>query len=158
MPAAEIGVAPDDPELRTEPVSEIASRISAYPSVRAALLKRQQDFAGQDGGAVLDGRDIGTVIAPEADVKLFVTASAEVRAKRRQKELEQRGMRVGYDEVLADIHARDARDSTRAMAPLKVADDAIIIDTSMLDVAQAIAEARRIVDEKLGRALKPLKG
>lgn len=155
---AEIGAAPDDPELRTEPVSEIASRISAYPSVRAALLKRQQDFASQDGGAVLDGRDIGTVIAPQADVKLFVTASAEVRAKRRQKELEQRGMRVGYDEVLADIHARDERDSTRAMAPLKVADDAILIDTSMLDVAQAIAEARRVIDDKLGRALKPLKG
>ena len=90
---ATLGFDPDDPELRSEPVSRIASRISAYPSVRAALLERQRDFAGQDGGAVLDGRDIGTVIAPEADVKLFVTASPEVRADRRFKELEARDAR-----------------------------------------------------------------
>src|SRR4051812_16682223 len=107
----QLGVDAADPELRSEPVSKIASMISAYPSVRAALLARQQDFAGQDGGAVLDGRDIGTVIAPDADVKLFVTASPQVRAERRLKELQGRGMAAHYEEVLADIRARDARDS-----------------------------------------------
>ena len=143
----DIGVGPDDPELRSEPVSKIASMISAYPSVRAALLQRQQDFAAQEGGAVLDGRDIGTVIAPEAEVKLFVTASPEVRAGRRLKELEARGMRAHYDEVLADIHGRDDRDSNRQVAPLKPAPDAIILDTSKLDVAEAIAEAVRLVEQ-----------
>ncbi len=146
-----LGFNPDDPELRSEPVSEIASRISAYPSVRTALLKRQQDFARQDGGAVLDGRDIGTVIAPEADVKLFVTASPEVRAKRRMKELEARGMNAGYEDVLGDIRARDQRDSTRDVAPLMPAKDAIILDTSELDVDEAIAEALRIAEQRLDR-------
>jgi cytidylate kinase len=144
-----LGLDPDDPELRSEPVSKIASMISSYPSVRAALLKRQQDFASQAGGAVLDGRDIGTVIAPEADVKLFVTASPEVRAKRRLKELEGRGMQAHFDEVLADIRARDERDSTRDVAPLKPAADAILLDTSDLDVDAAIAEAIRLVEERL---------
>ncbi|HEY6048783.1 MAG TPA: (d)CMP kinase [Sphingomicrobium sp.] len=142
----------DDPELRSEPVSKIASMISTYPSVRSALLKRQQDFARQEGGAVLDGRDIGTVIAPEADVKLFVTASPEVRAQRRLRELEARGMRARYEDVLADIHARDERDTHRAVAPLKPAADAIQLDTSELDVAQAIAEALRLVEERLPKA------
>ena len=146
-----LGFNPDDPELRSEPVSEIASRISAYPSVRTALLKRQQDFAHQDGGAVLDGRDIGTVIAPEADVKLFVTASPEVRAERRMKELEARGMNAGYEDVLGDIRARDQRDSTRDVAPLMPAKDAIILDTSELDVDGAIAEALRIAEQRLDR-------
>src|SRR5437667_3577208 len=109
----DLGLNPGDAELRSEPVSKIASMISAYPSVRAALLKRQQDFARQPGGAVLDGRDIGTVIAPEAEVKLFVTATAEVRAERRLRELQRRGMNVHYEDVLADIHSRDARDSGR---------------------------------------------
>ena len=145
-----LGFDPDDPELRSEPVSEIASRISVYPSVRMALLKRQQDFARQDGGAVLDGRDIGTVIAPEADVKLFVTASPEVRARRRMKELDARGMQAGYEDVLADIHSRDRRDSTRDVAPLVPATDAILLDTSKLDVAEAIAEALRIVRDRVG--------
>lgn len=142
----------DDPELRSEPVSKIASSVSAYPSVRAALLKRQQDFARQPGGAVLDGRDIGTVIAPQADVKLFVTASAEVRAERRMKELAGRGMNVHLAEVLADIHARDERDSTRAVAPLKQAADALLLDTSELTVEQAIAAAVRLVEERLADA------
>jgi cytidylate kinase len=146
----DLGVNPDDPELRREAVSEIASRISVYPSVRAALLKRQQDFARQEGGAVLDGRDIGTVIAPEADVKLFVTASPDVRAARRLQELERRGMRAGYDDVLADIHARDQRDSTREVAPLVPANDAILLDTSELDVGEAIAEALRLAQARLG--------
>ena len=142
---------PDDEELRSEPVSRIASSVSAYPSVRAALLKRQQEFAGQPGGAVLDGRDIGTVIAPQADVKLFVTASAEVRAQRRVRELLERGMPGHYEDVLADIRARDARDASRAIAPLKPAEDAVILDTSDLDRDAAIAEAIRLVEQRLGQ-------
>jgi cytidylate kinase len=130
-------------------VSKIASMISAYPTVRAALLERQQDFARQDGGAVLDGRDIGTVIAPDADVKLFVTASPEVRAQRRLKELQARGMSAHYEEVLADIRSRDARDSGRDVAPLKPALDALRLDTSELSLDQAIAEALRLAEERL---------
>jgi len=145
----ELGVDHDDPELRSEPVSRIASAISAYPGVRAALLKRQQDFAKQPGGAVLDGRDIGTVIAPQADVKLFVTASAEVRAKRRMGELLSRGMPSHYDDVLLDIRARDKRDTHREIAPLKPADDAILLDTSDLDVDAAVAEAIRLAEERV---------
>jgi cytidylate kinase len=142
---------PADEELRSEPVSRVASSVSAYPSVRAALLERQQDFAGQPGGAVLDGRDIGTVIAPDADVKLFVTASPEVRAQRRVRELLERGMPGHYEDVLADIRARDARDGSRAIAPLKPAPDAIILDTSELDREAAIAEAIRLVEQRLAK-------
>lgn len=138
-----------DPELRSEAVSKIASAISAYPAVRAALLDRQQAFARQPGGAVLDGRDIGTVIAPEAEVKLYITASPEVRARRRMKELEGRGMKAGYEDVLADIHSRDKRDSTRAAAPLRPAPDAILLDTSALDVGEAIAEAIHLTEQRL---------
>jgi cytidylate kinase len=147
-----LGADDDDPELRSEPVSRIASAISAYPSVRAALLERQQDFAARPGGAVLDGRDIGTVVAPGAQVKLFVTASPEVRARRRLKELDGRGMHAHFDEVLADIHARDERDSSRAVAPLCAADDAVELDTSELDVAGAVAAAIRIAEERLAKA------
>ena len=148
----DLGFDPADPGLRSEPVSKIASMISAYPSVRAALLKRQQDFAGQEGGAVLDGRDIGTVIAPNADVKLFVTASPEVRAERRLKELTQRGMNAHYADVLADIRARDERDSGREIAPLRPAADAAKLDTSELGPDAAIAEALRIAEEGLASA------
>jgi len=146
-----LSIDPADDELRSEPVSRIASSVSAYPSVRVALLKRQQDFAGQTGGAVLDGRDIGTVIAPEADVKLFVTASPEVRAQRRVRELLERGMPGHYEDVLADIRARDARDASRLVAPLKPAPDAIILDTSELDLAAAVAEAIRLVRDRLAK-------
>jgi cytidylate kinase len=147
----ELGVDPDDSELRSEPVSKIASRVSAYPAVREALLERQQDFARQAGGAVLDGRDIGTIIAPEADVKLFITASPEVRAERRLKELHGRGMDAPLADVLADIRARDERDTHRAVAPLKQAPDALFLDTSELDVDAAIAEALRLVKNRLER-------
>jgi cytidylate kinase len=147
-----LNIDPEDEELRSEPVSRIASSVSAYPSVRAALLDRQRQFAEQPGGAVLDGRDIGTVIAPAADVKLFVTASAEVRAQRRVRELLERGMPAHYEDVLADIRARDARDGSRAVAPLKPAADAIILDTSDLDREAAIAEAVRLVEEGLAHA------
>jgi CMP/dCMP kinase len=145
----DLGFDPDDPELRSEPVSRFASAISAYPSVRAALLERQQDFAQQPGGAVLDGRDIGTVIAPDADVKLFVTASPEVRAQRRVLELLERGMPAHFEDVLADIRARDERDANREFAPLKKAADALLLDTSQLDREQSIAEAIRMVTERL---------
>src|SRR5687768_3608059 len=138
-----------DPELKSEAVGGIASRISAYPLVRQALLERQRDFAGQEGGAVLDGRDIGTVIAPDADAKLFVTASPEVRAQRRVRELLERGMPGHYDDVLLDIRARDERDTTRDIAPLKQAPDADLLDTSDLNVEQAVAEAIRLVDARV---------
>jgi cytidylate kinase len=145
----DLGFDPEDPELRSEPVSRIASMISAYPSVRSALLERQTDFARQPGGAVLDGRDIGTVVAPEADVKLFVTASAEVRAERRLAELQARGMNAHLTDVLADIRSRDDRDSNRAVAPLAPASDAAILDTSNLDVAAAVAEAIALVEQRI---------
>jgi CMP/dCMP kinase len=151
--ACDIGsIDPDDEELRSEPVSKIASRISAYASVRAALLERQREFAEQPGGAVLDGRDIGTVIAPDATVKLFVTARPEVRAQRRVRELLERGMPAHYDDVLIDIRARDERDCGRLAAPLRQADDAILLDTSDLTVDDATAEALRLVEEQLAEA------
>ncbi len=146
-----LGADADDPELRSEPVSRIASSISAYPAVRKALLERQQAFAAQAGGAVLDGRDIGTVIAPGADVKLFVIAAAEVRAERRLRELEGRGMHTHLEEVLNDIRARDERDSGREIAPLCRAEDAVELDTSALDTDAAIAAAIRIATERLTR-------
>ena len=145
----DIGVSPADPELRSEPVSKIASRISAYPAVRAALLERQCEFAAQPGGAVLDGRDIGTVIAPDADAKLFVTASAEVRAQRRVRELLTRGMPAHYEDVLLDLRSRDERDAGREAAPLAEAADAERLDTSEMTVEQAIAEAVRLVEARL---------
>ena len=148
----ELGIDPDDPELRSETVSQIASAISVYPAVRAALLERQQEFAGQPGGAVLDGRDIGTVIAPQADVKLFVTASPEVRAKRRLQELEARGMTAGYEDVLLDIRARDERDSTRDVAPLREASDALELDTSNLGKDEAVDAAIKLVEKRLASA------
>ncbi|WP_310468013.1 (d)CMP kinase, partial [Sphingomonas sp.] len=141
-----------DEELRSEAVSSIASRVSAYPAVRAALLERQREFAAQPGGAVLDGRDIGTVVAPNAHAKLYVTASPEVRARRRVRELLERGMPAHYDDVLIDIRARDARDSTRDHAPLAEAPDAAHLDTSDLDKDAAIAAAIALVEEKLGLA------
>jgi cytidylate kinase len=147
----ELNLDASDPELRSEPVSKIASSISAYPAVRAALLKRQQSFAQQDGGAVLDGRDIGTVIAPDADVKLYVTASPEVRAQRRLKELHERGMDAPFEDVLADIRARDERDSTRPVAPLQQARDAVLLDTTDLDVTEAIAAALSLVEERIAQ-------
>lgn len=142
-------ISPDEEELRSETIGKLASRISAYPAVRAALLDRQRVFAAQPGGAVLDGRDIGTVIAPDADVKLYVTASPDVRATRRLAEITARGMRAHFDEVLADIRSRDERDSARASAPLTHATDALEIDTSDLDVDTAIAAALRLVARKL---------
>jgi CMP/dCMP kinase len=140
-----------DPELKSEAAGGLASRISAYPLVRAALIKRQRDFALQPAGAVLDGRDIGTVIAPDADVKLFVTARPEVRAKRRCEELERMGLTAHFEDVLLDIRARDERDSTRAMAPLALAGDAVLLDNSDMDAAAAIAQALAAVERRLAK-------
>jgi cytidylate kinase len=145
-------VDPSDEELRSEIVGSIASRISAYPAVRAALLERQRAFAGQEGGAVLDGRDIGTVIAPDAIVKLYVTAAPEERARRRLAELAARGANAHYEEVLADIRARDERDCHRTDAPLTMAADAILLDTTALDREAAITEALRLVAQSLSVA------
>jgi cytidylate kinase len=145
----DLGFDHDDEELRSEPVSRIASRISSYPSVREALLERQKDFAGPAGGAVLDGRDIGTVIAPDANAKLFVTASAEVRAQRRVRELLTRGMPGHYDDVLLDIQSRDERDANRDIAPLRQAEDADLLDTSDLDIDQSIARAIQLVEARV---------
>jgi len=137
-----------DPGLKSEAAGRAASIVSAHPSVRAALLERQRDFARQPGGAVLDGRDIGTVIAPEAEAKLFVTAAPEVRARRRFEELKRMGLSVTYEHVLGDIRARDERDSGRGIAPLKQADDASLLDTSALDVAAAVATAIGLVEQR----------
>jgi cytidylate kinase len=142
-------VPPNDPELRSEIVGEVASRISGFSAVRAALLGRQGDFAGQESGAVLDGRDTGTVIAPHANAKLFVTASVEIRARRRFDELVACGKSVHFEEVLIDIRARDERDSTRADAPLVMAEDAMLLDTGKLSVDGSIAAAIALVDARL---------
>ena len=137
-----------EPELRDDAVGQLASIVSAHPGVRAALLDRQRRFAAQAGGAVLDGRDIGTVIAPGADAKLFVTASPEVRARRRHAELSGRGDPTGHATVLADILARDERDRSRTAAPLVRADDAALLDTSDLTIEQSVARAIAIVEER----------
>lgn len=140
-----------DPELKSEAAGGVASRISAYPLVRAALIQRQRDFAQQEGGAVLDGRDIGTVIAPEAEAKLFVTARPEVRAQRRHKELEKMGLSGHFEEVLADIAARDERDRTRPMAPLQMAEDADLLDNSDMSIDAAVQRALALVEARLER-------
>jgi len=137
-----------DPELKSETVGGIASRISAYKLVRDALLERQRRFAAGDGGAVLDGRDIGTVIAPDAQAKLFVTARPEVRARRRFEELRAGGMDVHFTDVLADIRARDERDTGRAAAPLVQAADADLLDTSEMSPDEAIAAAIAAVEAR----------
>ncbi|MDG1431777.1 MAG: (d)CMP kinase [Paracoccaceae bacterium] len=129
------------PNLRTADVAQAASKVAVLPDVRSALVDFQQAFARRDAGAVLDGRDIGTVICPDAEAKLFVTASAEIRAERRFNELCANGQTTDYKTVLADVKERDRRDSERATAPLKPADDAIIIDTSELDIEAAIKAA-----------------
>ena len=138
-----------DPALRYETTGGLASRVSVHPAVRAALFQRQVDFANQPGGAVLDGRDIGTVIAPHADAKLFVTASPEERARRRHAEMRGRGVDVTYDAVLADVHARDARDTGRADAPLLRAADALLLDNTRMDKDAALAAAIAFVEERL---------
>ena len=146
--AAESLILPDrdDPALRSELVSAAASVVAAFPQVRAHVLEYQRKFAATPPGAVLDGRDIGTVVCPDAKVKLFVTANAEVRARRRLLERQAQGEQVDHDELLADIRARDARDMNRAIAPLKPAPDACLLDTSDLDIETAFQAALRLIE------------
>lgn len=137
-----------DPELRSETSGGLASRVSVHPAVRAALYQRQRAFATQPGGAVLDGRDIGTMIAPDAEVKLFVTASVAARAQRRFLEMQDQGRTVSLDEIAADLAQRDERDRTRKEAPLRPAEDAVLLDTSDLPRDKAIASAIAMVNAK----------
>jgi CMP/dCMP kinase len=136
----------DEPALKSQAVGEAASLVSAIPEVRKAVLAFQRNFGRTPPGAVLDGRDIGTVIFPDADVKIFVTATAEVHARRRTLELEQAGDRINEAEVLADIRRRDERDSKRAIAPLKMAPEAHLLDTTHLDIDAAFRAAIDIVE------------
>jgi len=135
-----------DKALRSSATGEAASVVAAMPAVRQAVLALQRQFAGRSGGAVLDGRDIGTVVCPNADVKLFITASPQVRAHRRHDELKAQGDGADYDEVLAEITARDERDTHRAVAPLKAAGDAHLLDTSDLDIEAAFRAAVAIIE------------
>ena len=137
--------------LRTVMVARASSRVAAMPGVRKALLDFQVKFAGREGGAVLDGRDIGTVICPEADVKLFVTATDEARAMRRFREVTERGETTTIEQVMADLATRDARDSQRDDAPLKQAEDAHLLDTTELDIDAAVAKAADIIEQALAR-------
>ncbi len=141
----------EDPELRLESTGNLASRVSVHPAVRAALLDRQRAFAAQPGGAVLDGRDIGTVIAPDADAKLFIVASPEARALRRQAELAGRGVAADLASVTRDIYLRDERDAGRAAAPLVKADDADLLDTSDLTIGNAVQWAIALVEARTNR-------
>lgn len=140
----------DDPGLRLAAIGDAASIVARMPGVRAALLNLQRDFAAQEPGAVLDGRDIGTVVCPDADVKLFITADVEVRARRRHAEQEARGEPVTFEAVRDTIKTRDARDAGRADAPMKIADDAVLIDTTGMDVEAAVAAALAVVARKIG--------
>ncbi|WP_294301270.1 d(CMP) kinase [uncultured Sphingomonas sp.] len=140
-----------DDRLKDDLIGKTASVVSAHPLVRAALLQRQKRFAAQPGGAVLDGRDIGTVIAPNAVAKLFVKATPMIRAQRRHAELRSRGSNASLDRVLADIRARDERDSSRSQAPLKAAEDAVVLDTSFLSIEASIQRAVAIVDAAVVR-------
>lgn len=148
----------DNPSLRDESVGNLASEISVFPEVRESLLQFQRDFAKEGPsnhrGAVLDGRDIGLVVLPEAPCKIFVTASPEVRAKRRLKELHEKGIDSIYETILEDIKVRDARDRNRDVSPLRPADDAFILDTSTLGIDEVIEKARLFIDSKYSQAKK----
>lgn len=141
----------DDPVLRSEDTGGLASRVSVHPAVRHALLEQQRRFAQQPGGAVLDGRDIGTVIAPEAEAKLFIIASVAARAARRFAEMQARGENHTLDSIADDLRERDERDQNRSEAPLRAADDAIVVDTSDLDKEQAVASAIAAVNRALSK-------
>jgi cytidylate kinase len=142
-----------DPRLRSEEIGRVASIVAAQPPVRAALLEFQRRFAARPPGAILDGRDVGTVVCPDAPVKLFVTAAPEVRARRRVLELQIRGEAADEAGILAEIRERDARDSARATAPLKPAGDAILLDTSDLDAQAVLLAAVAIVSPKFSEIL-----
>lgn len=137
--------------LRSPETAQAASRVAAIPEVRAALVAFQRDFARRAGGAVLDGRDIGTVICPEAEVKFYVTATPEVRARRRFLEDQAKGLVVDYDQVLAEVKARDARDSGRETAPLRPAVDALLLDTTDLTIDAAVNKAIGAIEKRIGQ-------
>ena len=145
----------DDPALRSDEIGQLASIVSVHPLVRAALLQRQKRFARQPGGAVLDGRDIGTVIAPNANAKLFVKATPQVRAQRRHRELVGNGIEVTFAKVLGDIRARDARDSARSVAPLTMAADAALLDTSAMTIDASVARAIALVEARRNATGRP---
>lgn len=138
----------DERRIRTAEAGAMASRVAAIPAVREALFDLQRAFALQPGGAILDGRDIGTVICPDADVKLYVTADTETRARRRWEELTARGETISLDEMLAQTRERDRRDAERSDAPMRPADDATLLDTSSLSIDAAVAEAVAIVEKR----------
>ncbi|MET0842069.1 MAG: (d)CMP kinase [Methyloceanibacter sp.] len=142
----------DDPDLRTPELGEAASLVARHPEVRKTLLAYQRAFARRKPGAVIDGRDIGTIVCPDADVKLFVTATPEERARRRYREFKDDGIDVTEKEVLADILARDARDKNRAVAPLRQAEDAVLLDTTNLAIDAAFRAAISLIDAAMGRA------
>ncbi|MBB5685571.1 (d)CMP kinase [Sphingobium boeckii] len=141
-----------DPALKGEEMGRVASIVSAHPLVRSALMKRQRDFARRKRGAVLDGRDIGTVIAPNADAKLFITATPRTRALRRHAEMQKSGSQMSFDHVLTDIRARDRRDAGRVTAPMAQAEDADLLDTSFLSIDAAVQRAIALVDARIGAA------
>jgi cytidylate kinase len=147
--AAELDLAAiDEDRIRTAEAGSMASRVAAIPQVREALFDLQRAFATQPGGAILDGRDIGTVICPDAEVKLFVTADAETRARRRWEELRAKGETLSFEAMLEQTRERDARDAERTDAPMKPADDATLLDTSSLSIDAAVATAIRIVEKR----------
>ena len=141
----------EEDELRTAEAGQAASKVAAVPQVRAALLELQRSFANQPGGAILDGRDIGTVVCPNADVKIWVDASVEVRAKRRWQELRNKGEDLSLDRMVAELRERDQRDASRKTAPMTAAADAVLIDTNDLSIDAAVDKARAAVDAVLAR-------
>ncbi|AEG31586.1 (d)CMP kinase [Thiomicrospira cyclica] len=134
-------------QIRNEEVAAMASQVAAIPSVRAALLQRQKDFA-QPPGLVADGRDMGTVVFPQADLKLFLTASAQIRAERRVNQLKNQGLTANIDQIISDIEARDERDRNRSVAPLIPADDAFVIDTTSLNIEQVVEKSTEIMQQR----------
>ncbi len=140
-----------DLAFRTREAGDAASRVAVHPPVRVALREMQQAYARRPGGAVIDGRDFGTVIAPDAPAKLYITATPEVRAERRWKQLKGQGESVAYDDILDDIRKRDARDGGRADSPMRPADDAVLLDTTEMTIDQATDAARRIVEAARAR-------
>lgn len=135
-------------QIRMQDVADAASKIAVFPQVRAALLQLQQDFAKTDKGLIADGRDMGTVVFPNAEVKLFLDASAEERAKRRFKQLQSKGINGNFDQILAEIKERDFRDRNRPVAPLKAADDALLLDSTELSIEEVIAQALQFIESK----------
>lgn len=146
----------DEHELRTAEAGQAASKVAAIPAVRAALLQLQRSFASQPGGAVLDGRDIGTVICPDADIKLWIDADTAERARRRARELTQAGTPISTEDMIAQLEERDSRDKSRSVAPMKMATDAVLIDTTDLGIDAAVDKARAVIEAELAKRNRSL--